>query len=336
MRVAILGAGGLGCVIGGLLADTGVDVTLIGRPAHMEAVRRGGLRIAGIRGDRTVVENLAAVSHPKEVQGDFDYLLLTVKAKDTATALDDAAVLADRVRAAASLQNSIVKDDALVDWLGRDRVIGAATIEAGTLVEPGVVSNHFTVPTTAYFGELDGRPSARVQALVDAFNAAGLGTKAADDIAHVEWEKLAQICTASTWFVTTLAACPEINFRDALRVPEAAEHFVAIAKEVLAVYTALGYQPQNFFVPLSRLVELHTLSFDDAVRMVMKEFGTPHGGPTRRPSAPSMFGDLIRHRRTEVDFMVGPFIEEARRRVIDVPLLSGAYRVLRSLNTFFD
>jgi 2-dehydropantoate 2-reductase len=335
MRVAVLGAGGLGSVIGGFLAETGVDVTLIGRPAHMEAIRRHGLRILGVRGDRTVEKNLAVATHPKEADGDFDYLLLTVKAKDTATALDDAAVLRHRVGAALSLQNSIVKDGALADWIGRERVIGAATIEAGTMVEPGVASNHFTVPTTAYFGELDGPVTARVETLVDAFNAAGLGTMASQDILHIEWEKLAQICTASTWFVTTLAACPEASFREVLQVPEAAEHFVAVAKEVLSVYTALGYRPQNFFAPLSRLVELDTLGFDDAVRMVRQQMGASPGAP-RPASAPSLFVDLTRHRKTEVDFMLGPFVAEARRRALVVPVLEGAYRVLRSLNTLFD
>src|SRR5581483_7565897 len=197
MRVAVLGAGGLGSVVGGLLADSGVDVTLIGRPAHMEAIRRAGLRIVGVRGDRTVRDNLAVATHPKEAEGDFDYLLLTVKSKDTAAALDDAAALRDRIGAALSFQNSIVKDAALADWLGRDRVVGAAIIEAGTLAEPGLARNDFTVPTTAYFGEFDGSRSRRVDALVDAFNQAGLGTSASEDIVHVEWEKLAQICSAS-------------------------------------------------------------------------------------------------------------------------------------------
>jgi 2-dehydropantoate 2-reductase len=213
--------------------------------------------------------------------------------------------------------------------------LATATIEAGTMVEAGVASNHFTVPTTAYFGELDGPVTGRVETLVDAFNAAGLGAMASQDVLHVEWEKLAQICTASTWFVTTLAACPEASFREVLQVPEAAEHFVAVAKEVLSVYTALGYRPQNFFAPLSRLVELDTLGFDDAVRMVRQQMGASPGAP-RPASAPSMFVDLTRHRKTEVDFMLGPFVAEARRRALDVPVLEGAYRVLRSLNTLFD
>ena len=50
MRWCILGAGGLGSVIGGYLAKAGEEVTLIGRPAHMQAIRERGLRITGLRG----------------------------------------------------------------------------------------------------------------------------------------------------------------------------------------------------------------------------------------------------------------------------------------------
>ena len=335
MRVVVLGAGGLGSVVGGLLADAGVHVTLIGRPAHMEAIGYHGLRIVGVRGDRTVRENLSLATHPKEAEGDFDYLFLTVKSKDTAAALDDAAPLRDRVGAALSFQNSIVKDQALAEWLGSDRVVGAATIEAATLAEPGMVWNDFTVPTTAYFGELGGPPSGRTAALAEAFNEAGLGAKVADDILHVEWEKLAQICTASTWFVTTLAACPGVSFRDVLGIREAAEHFVTVSKEVLAVYTSLGYRPENFFAPLSRLAELDALPFDDGVAMVLEHMGVPSDERRRSPS-PSMYGDLVRKRKTEVDFILGPFIREAAERDIDVPVLLSAYRVLRSLNAFFQ
>ena len=336
-RIVVLGAGGLGSVIGGWLADAGADVTLVGRPAHVEAIRRNGLRITGHRGEKFVRDNLTAVDHPKEAPGDFDYLFLTVKSKDTAIALDDASILQDRVAAALSFQNSVTKDEILAQWIGRDRVIGAATIEPATLVAPGEVTNHFTVTVTAWFGELDGRsePSGRVTTLVDAFDAAGLSARAADDIVHVEWEKLAQICAASSWFCTTLAAAPGVNFRHVLGHREAAEHFVTINKEVLSVYKALGYTPQNFFAPLSRLADLDAVTFEEAVELVMRHMGPVPGRPASNTS-PSMYGDLMRRRKTEVDVILGPFIAAAAEQSIDVPVLLSAYRVLRSLNRCFE
>ena len=84
MNICILGAGGLGSVLGAWLADSGVDVTLVARPAHVDAIRARGLQLAGFRGDLAVSENLRAVTSPDEATGDFDYLVLLVKAKDTA------------------------------------------------------------------------------------------------------------------------------------------------------------------------------------------------------------------------------------------------------------
>jgi ketopantoate reductase len=61
MHVVVLGAGGLGCVIGARLAEVGARVTLIARPAHVEAIERNGLQIGGIRGDSVVRDGLRQV-----------------------------------------------------------------------------------------------------------------------------------------------------------------------------------------------------------------------------------------------------------------------------------
>src|SRR6478736_1102865 len=161
VRVVVLGAGGLVCVIGGRLAEVGADVTLIARPAHVEAIERDGLRIGGIRGDTVVRDNLRARTDARDVDEPVDYLILLTKTRDTATALASADGLRGTVATALSLQNSVTKDDLLVDWIG-DRAIGATTTEAGTIVAPGVVRHNATAPTSFYFGELDGTVSPRV------------------------------------------------------------------------------------------------------------------------------------------------------------------------------
>src|SRR5688572_15205960 len=81
-RICILGAGGLGSLVGGWLAHSGVPVTLVGRPAHVAAIRARGLEIRGIRGDHVVRGGLEAVTAPAEAEGEFDVVILAVKAKD--------------------------------------------------------------------------------------------------------------------------------------------------------------------------------------------------------------------------------------------------------------
>ncbi|HTW89065.1 MAG TPA: ketopantoate reductase family protein [Candidatus Binataceae bacterium] len=330
MRIVILGAGGLGSLIGGYLAHSGIDVTLIGRAPHVEVIRQRGLEISGIRGRVVVRQNLAAITTPEEARGDFDYFLLTVKGKDTDSALAQAAPLRSRVATVFSLQNGIDHDEKLIRWAGADRVIGASTIEGGTLGEPGTVVNTLSTPVTAYFGELDGRVTERVRSIVEAFNHIGLATKAVDNIVQVEWEKLFQIGLASGFSAAALAALPDLRIGDGLTVREGAELYVQLAKELLAVYNAMGYRPQNFYAPASRLKELDDLPFEQAVEAAMEQgrrFKADRGrGRT------SMHNDLLQRRKTEVDFIFSPILEKARELRIAIPTVAAIYRIIKTLD----
>ena len=328
-RVCVLGAGGLGSLVGGWLAESGAQVTLVGRPAHVEAIRARGLEIRGIRGERRVRRHLEACASAAEAQGDFDWLILAVKAKDTESALAEAEPLRARVRAAFSLQNTLTKEESLSAWLGRERVIGASTTEAGTLAGSGVVQHVGTAPTAFYFGELDGGASERVAGLVDAFNKAGFGSRQAEDVRHVEWEKLLQIATLCAWSVSALGVMPGGSVAEALVVREAAEHYVAIAREGLAVYRSLGYEPRDFFAPYSRFRELETQDFEAAVEAT-RALGRRmlDAGVIGRPS---LHVDLMRGRPTEVEHCLGPFLAQAEREGIAVPTLRAGYRIIRTL-----
>lgn len=331
MRVVVLGAGGLGSVVGGYLADAGAEVTLIGRPAHMTAIRQGGLRITGRRGEMHVTSGITAVTSSDEAVGEFDYLILAVKAKDSARALADAAALRGSVATALSLQNTVEKDQRLADWLGADRVLGASTIEGGTLVEPGAVNNHVSPTVTAYFGEHDGTTTPRLTAITDAFNSAGMAAKAVDCIEQVQWEKLAQIGVAASWSVTALGAIPEFSFFEGLAVPEGAELFVTLAKEFLSVYRAKGYEPRSFYAPISRLKEIDAMSFEEAVEMLI---GEGRALAKTKVGRPSMYEDLLRRHKTEVDFMFPPYIQAAKELGIDVPTLRTAYLIIKTIDHF--
>jgi 2-dehydropantoate 2-reductase len=329
MRVCILGAGGLGSVVGGWLAESGVAVTLVARAPHVAAIRARGLEIRGIRGECNVRRQLEAVATPVEARGEFDYLILAVKAKDTQRALSDAAPLLERTRAALSVQNTLCKEDELAAQLGTARVIGASTTEAGTLVGPGVVQHVGTAPTAFYFGELDGKPTARVAALVDAFNKAGFGAREAADIRHVEWEKLLQITVLCAWSVSALGVMPGGSVAEALVVREAAEHYLAIARELLAVYESLGYEPQDFFAPYSRFRELARESDEQAVAALRAQGQRMlEAGVIGRPS---LHVDLMRGRPTEVEYCLGPFLAQAERAGIAVPTARASYRIIRTL-----
>ncbi|HEX9684084.1 MAG TPA: 2-dehydropantoate 2-reductase [Acidimicrobiales bacterium] len=330
MRIVILGAGGLGSVVGGYLAHSGIDVTLIGRPSQVDAIRARGLQIEGVAGGFHVTDGLAAITHASEVAGPIDYFLLAVKYKDTAAALADAKPIVDDVACALSLQNSINKDALLAETFGADRVIGASITDAGTLIEPGKAIHPMSAKVTAYFGEVDDHQSDRTRALAEAFSSAGLEARSVDCITQVEREKLAQICIAATWATATLGAHPG-TVADAWATHHGIEHYVQIGKEVLEVYRGFGYEPQDFYAPLAHLRRLDSLGFDDAARFITKvaEALRASGKEVR----PSMHNDLLRGRITEADEIILPFIEAADVQGVDVPTLRASYRVIKVLES---
>jgi 2-dehydropantoate 2-reductase len=150
-------------------------------------------------------------------------LILCAKARDTQAALAGAGGLRARIGAVLSLQNSVRKEALLAGWIGAGRVLGAATTEAGTLAGPGQARHTGSAPVSTYFGELDGSPSPRVAALVDAFSKAGFPAQAAADIRQVEWEKLLQAALIGGWSAATLGAQPRGSVAQGLLVREAAE-----------------------------------------------------------------------------------------------------------------
>lgn len=334
MRICILGGGGLGSVVGGYLAEAGVDVTLIARPSHAEAIKKNGLRIYGQRrGEHLIKENLTAVTNPDEAVGEFDYFMLAVKSKDTAVALQDAIRLKDRCATVVSLQNNIVKEGLLAEWAGKEKVLGVSIIEGGTLESPGVVHNHITATTTFYAGELDGTVSPRAEKLVAAMNKAGLPSKAVDCIQQVLWEKLCQICNASAFSASALPANPELTFNEGAVVRAGAEHYVTLGYEILSVYTRMGYAPQNFYAPLSRLKEVYEAkSFAEACDSLMLMAQQLQDKGIR--SRTSMHDDVLNHRKSEAPWILKPIIEKAQEFGLPVPTLVAVDRILTVLDTY--
>ena len=334
MRVIVLGAGGLGSLLGGQLARSGVDVTLIARPAHAEVVNSKGLTIQTTQGPLIAKENLHAVTDAADAEGHFDYMILAVKSKDNEAALEGALSLKDRVDTAFSIQNSVVKEAVLIDWFGdSSRVLGASTIEAATLSEPGKIITHATSTIASYFGEMDGTISPRAEAITAAFNAADLPSKAVDHIEQVIWEKLVQIANAAGWSVSALAGNNDLTVCDGWMMREGAEHYIDLGYELLAVYHAMGYRAQGFYEPVSKLRELE--GSDDfeadvdtimALGKQMKDAGMH--------ARTSMHVDLLAGKKTEIEYILTPFIEKAAEFNIEVPTLKACYRIIKILDYY--
>lgn len=144
MRLVVYGAGAIGGVVGGRLAQHGHDVVFIARGAHFDVIKSGGLRLQDPGGDATL--DLPAVDHPASLDLDEDdVVLLTVKSQDTAAALAALVDVAPPTTPIFCLQNGV--DNERVALRHFSNVYGVAVMCPTSHLEPGVVQAHSTPVT---------------------------------------------------------------------------------------------------------------------------------------------------------------------------------------------
>ncbi|MEM5338170.1 ketopantoate reductase family protein [Paraburkholderia azotifigens] len=202
MKIAILGAGALGCAIGATLTEGGHETWLLDRsPAHVDTMRRDGLQIDDEAGTRRIA--VRAATRAEEI-GAVDLVIVLVKSFHTDAAMRGALALVGPDTRVLSLQNGLGHEDILADIVGRERVLAGKTYVGGVLRGPGHIQSGVKGKAT-YIGELDGRLTRRVQAIADAFNAAGLLTTVSDNIMGTMWDKLlVNVATGALTGITRL------------------------------------------------------------------------------------------------------------------------------------
>ena len=186
MKLAIVGVGGVGGYFGGHLARTGTDVRFVARGAHLQALKANGLTVMSDVGpiDRLKIK---VTDDPAEI-GPVDAVLLAVKLADTESAIAQMRPLIGPDTAVASLQNGVDAVEQMSAAFGRERVVGGVCHIAIAIESPGII-RHTGAMARITLGELDGRKTERLTALVDACKRAGLNITEAPDIRRTIWEK---------------------------------------------------------------------------------------------------------------------------------------------------
>jgi 2-dehydropantoate 2-reductase len=319
VRIIIAGAGALGSVLGGYLAEAGASVTLLARKAHAEAIEANGLLIEGIRGTRRI-QNVRAVSAPEALEA-ADLLLLAVKSYDTDATLAGIGHLHGKIGGALSVQNGGGKDEALAKAFGPPAVIGATCIVGGAVTAPGRVVHTFDGAT--WIGEPDGHPSDRVEALAALFCKAELPIEVRADIQSATWCKLNQMVPAAA-----LSCLTRLPLHRIYLDPGLATLFVELSREMAPIAARLNIPLGDF-----QGFPVHTLCtqpFEAAVESVrargrlMQERGMTQ-------VKISTLQDLERGRRTEADQTIGYTVRLAARFGIAVPKLEALAQVIRGI-----
>jgi len=183
MHIAVMGAGAVGCYFGGMLARAGHDVTLIGRPAHVEMFRAQGLRMETTRFDETV--KVAASTDASAARG-ADAVLLCVKSADTADAGRSIAAHVRPDTLMVSLQNGVDNADRLRAVVSQP--VSAAVVYVATeMAGPGHLKHHGR-------GELVIEPAAGSDALAEVLRRADVPTEISDNVRGALWAKLILNC----------------------------------------------------------------------------------------------------------------------------------------------
>jgi 2-dehydropantoate 2-reductase len=171
MKVAIMGAGAVGCYYGAMLARAGHPVTIVARPQHVEAVQERGLILE--TGSFTEAVRVDATGDPSGVV-DADIILFCVKSTDTVAAGREMAPYVERNGLVLSLQNGVDNAERLQTTLGRP-VVPTAVYVAVDMPEPGHVRHHGR-------GELVIGPSPKSRDIATAFQHAGIPTEISDNV----------------------------------------------------------------------------------------------------------------------------------------------------------
>src|ERR1700753_3972966 len=186
MRIAVVGAGGVGGGVGAALAKAGADVTFIARGAHLAAMKSEGVKIQSPRGDTHLVPT-QATDDPVSV-GAVDVVLFCVKLWDVESAGEHIKPLVGPDTAVIPLQNGIDAADRLIPILGREAVMGGVAQISASIVKPGVIQQVGTFMRMV-FGELDGKRSRRAEALLALCLKAGFDATLSEQILTELWQK---------------------------------------------------------------------------------------------------------------------------------------------------
>ena len=299
MRIAVIGAGGVGGAFGAALAKGGSDVTFLARGAHLKAMQEHGLKVLGPRGD-IHLQPTKATDDPASI-GAVDVVLFCVKLWDVESAGAAIRPLVGKTTAVIPLQNGIDASERLIPILGKEAVMGGVAQISATIAEPGVIRQ-----TGAFmrliFGELDGRPSARGAAFHAACQAAGFDSVNSEDILVALWEKFVLLATNSS--VASLTRLPFGKLRDDPEVFALSEKGFA---EAAAVGRARGVK----------------LAPDLEERMA----GTMRALPPEM--MPSMAVDLLRGNRLELPWLAGKVVALGRELNVPTPTFDVMYAALK-------
>jgi len=294
-RVLVVGAGALGSVFGAFLRRAGDDVTLLGRPAHLEAIAAHALLVDGLWGEHRVSDLRLATDWPRG-DGPYDAVLVTVKSFDTMSVASHVGALLGPDGVVISLQNGLGNVEVLAD--GADRVLGGRVIFGAALLSPGRVRVTVYADPVLIGTVRHGLAGLEERAAVWAAHvgAAGIPCEYCPDVLAALWGKV--LYNAA---LNPLSALLGVHYGALAEHPHTRAIMDAVIEEAFGVAHAEGIS-----LPWATATAYRAVFY---ARLV----------PSTARHRSSMLQDLERGRRTEVDAINGAIWQRALTRGMVAP-----------------
>jgi 2-dehydropantoate 2-reductase len=304
-KIAVIGAGAIGSVIGGLLSKAGEEVTLIGRRPHVNAINQNGLILDGGSGGIAI-----QVKAAENLDFKPDLALLTVKAQDVVSSVREVQLFLSGIQVV-TMQNGVQSDDQVAGILGKENIISSVVLFAGQFLEPGKAS--YSIPfskTALLIGEPFGNKSNRLQSLSALLNRA-IGTDINGDIRAAHWTKL-------LWNLqNAIPAVTGLSFQESYQYPQLRELTIKLTKEGIKVIERAGIKTVDLpgfpIEPLKAMARVPLSISSSMLEDKAKSLG-------KRPNLGSTLQSIKRGKSTEVDYLNGEIVNLGKKKGVPTPV----------------
>lgn len=299
MKIAVLGAGAMGCLYGGSLAKAGNEVVFIDVvPKQIDAINGNGIRLTR-DGETSVI--CAAAKRAEEVEGMFDLLILFTKTIHSRAALASVRHLLTDRTLVLSLQNGLGNEEMISEFVPRDRILIGMTGYPADLKGPGEVESNGSSFTKLM--NADGKRTKDAEAVARAITEAGLNCSVDEDVYKAIWEKALFNAAVNPICAVTRFTVGEV------RDFGGEELAFAVVREGAAVAKAKGIGVD-----------------EEAVKGMLRHAFTGH-----HDHRPSMLHDVLLGRKTEVEFINGAIVRYAKELGMGAPVNETLFRLVRMI-----
>jgi len=300
IRVAVLGAGAVGCFFGGMLARAGHQVTLIGRPVHVDAFRKSGLQFEGLKFNERIPVD--ASTEAEAVRG-ARLVLFCVKSTDTDEAAAQIAPYLDAGSIVVNLQNGVDNIERIRARVSQT-VIPAVVYVATEMAGPGHLKHHGRGDLV--IGALDGEISMNsLEMTRNLFEAAGVPVVISDNVAGELWAKLVVNCAYNA-----ISAITQLPYGKLIAGAGIRETMRDVVEETLAVAKASGVRM--------------------APDMLARTYKIAEGMPAQYSSTAQ---DLARGKPTEIDHLNGFVVRRGEALGIPTPANRALHALVKLIET---